>query len=95
MSVYVPIEYIIDSETGEIIWSLAETQDFNWNRDQQAEHRLLNGEISSPGDFIVLATNRVDIPSGNQLLLVDINNNRFEGVIADIGHGLGGFAWGR
>jgi hypothetical protein len=87
--------FLIDSNSGTITWSLATTQEFNLSVQTQNDIRLLNGEVSTSGDYLVLATNRIDIPSGNELYLINVKDNVFEGTIANTGHGLSNFAWMR
>ncbi len=89
--------FIINSETGEIIWQLENVSEFGTHLtpQKQAELSLITGEISVSGQYLVLATSRTDVSAGNQLILVDVENNRFLGTIADIGHGINAFAWGR
>ena len=88
--------FIVDSNTGKIIWSLENTNDFNFTVQQQTDILAFgNGDISALGDFVGLSTNRTDIPSGNQLLLVDVKNNQYLDSVANIGHGLSTFAWER
>lgn len=89
--------FIINSETGELIWRLEDVSEFGLHitPQEQDELNLLIGEISASGQCLVLSTRRVDVPAGNQLFMVDVGNNRFMGVIADIGHGVNAFAWGR
>jgi hypothetical protein len=87
--------FIIDSDTGEVLWSLEGTIGFNLNPQQQGEQLLLSGDISPSGQYVVLGTSRSDIPSANQLLLIDVKNNQFIDIVADVGHGLDAFVWGR
>ena len=89
--------FIINSETGELIWRLEDVSEFGLHitPQEQDELNLLIGEISASGQCLVLSTRRVDVPAGNQLFMVDVGNNRFMCVIADIGHGVNAFAWGR
>ncbi len=87
--------FVVDGETGDILWSLEETAEFDLTPEQQGEQLLLRGEISMSGQYLILATSRSDIPSANQLLLVDVKNNQFIGIVADVGHGLDAFVWGR
>jgi len=89
--------FIINSETGEIIWRLENVSEFGTHLtpQKQAELSLITGEISVSGQYLVLATSRTDVSAGNQLILIDVENNRFLGTIADIGHGINAFAWGR
>lgn len=87
--------FVVDSNTGEMLWSLEETSELNLTVQQQEEQVLLLGEISASGEYVVLSTDRVDVPSGNQLLLINIKTNEFQGEIADVGRGLDAYAWGR
>lgn len=89
--------FIVNSETGEIMWRLENVAEFGFHitSQEQAELNLITGEISASGQYLVLATSRTDVPAGNQLIMIDVENNRFLGTIADIGHGINAFAWGR
>jgi hypothetical protein len=60
---------------------------------EQLNLRLLEGRLNYSGTFLILASNRVDVPTANQLFLFDIQNNEFLGIGADIGRGIRAFQW--
>ena len=85
--------FLVDSNSGQITWSLAYPQEFNLSVEYQYDIWLWKGEVTPSGDYIVLATNRSDVPSGNELYLINVKDNVFEGTLANTGHGLTNFAW--
>lgn len=85
--------FLVDDTSGEVQWSLSTTQGFNWSREVQQTMRLLRAEIDPTGTYIVFASQRTDLPSGNQLLMANVPENEFLGIVADVGFGLSAFAW--
>lgn len=82
---------LVDSASGQVVWSLAATQEFF----DRIEDRLYTGEITLSGNYLALQTYRIEVPAGNEIYLIDIKNNIYEGVFVSTGRGSTKFAWMR
>lgn len=85
--------FVVDSATGEILWSL---ENSGGHHDGFRENlRITKAAISASGQFVILQTNRHDLPSGNWMLLADVDENLIDGIVADVGRGADTFSWGK
>lgn len=86
--------FIIDSNTGEVLWNLKDITGFDFTIEQQRDiFAINNAQLSPDGSYLLLSTNRVDIPSGNELLLIDVKNKKYIDSILSIGRGLNAYKW--
>jgi hypothetical protein len=86
--------FVVDSNTGEILWSLEKTANYDTAPEYHEGESLIEGAISSSGQYVVLATSRAYAPTGNVFLLFDVNNNEYLGELTGIGRGAK-FVWER
>lgn len=84
--------FVVDSNTGEILWSLEKTANYDTAPEYHEGESLIEGAISNSGQYVVLATSRAYSPTGNVLLLFDVNNNEYLGELTGIGRGAK-FVW--
>ncbi|MCA9946609.1 MAG: hypothetical protein KC449_24175 [Anaerolineales bacterium] len=85
--------FVVDGVTGEILWSL---ENSGGSHDGFREDlRITKAAISASGQFVILQTNRRDVPAGNWMLLVNVDENLFDGIVADVGRGADTFSWGK
>lgn len=85
--------FVVDSATGEILWSF---ENSGGHHDGfRGDLRITKAAISASGQFVILQTNRRDLPSGNWMLLADVDENLIDGIVADVGRGADTFSWGK
>jgi hypothetical protein len=83
----------MDGATGEVLWSLENSGGSRYG--SRKDWRITKAAISASGQFVILQTNRLDLPSGNWMLLADVNENLIDGIVADVGRGADTFSWGK
>lgn len=85
--------FVVDSATSEILWSLENSGGSRYG--SRKDWRITKAAISASGQFVILQTNRRDLPSGNWMLLADVDENLIDGIVADVGRGADTFSWGK
>lgn len=87
--------FVVDGTTGEVLWSLENSDSSAHGSGAREDWRITKAAISASGQFLILQTNRLDIPSGNWMLLADVDENLVDGIVADVGRGADTFSWGK
>ncbi len=85
--------FVVDGTTGDVLWSLEDSQGLHDG--YREDFSITKAAISALGQFLILQTNRRDIPSGNWMLLADVDKNLIDGIVADVGRGADTFSWGK
>jgi len=85
--------FVVDGVTGEILWGLENSGGSRYG--SREDWRITKAAISASGQFVILQTHRRDIPAGNWMLLVDVDENLIDGIVADVGWGADTFSWGK
>lgn len=85
--------FVVDGTSGEVLWSLENSDGSRYG--SREDWRITKAAISASGQFVILQTDRRDLPSGNWMLLADVDENLIDGIVADVGWGADTFSWGK